>query len=84
MNARDMRTSQLLHCLIIYLNRRLYAWVEVYNLASQKFCERYTQRLQSNSGPEKESLLIEMNNILSVFTGNVVTDRNFIEHRSMI
>jgi len=39
-----MRTSQLLHCLIIYLNRRLYAWVEVYNLASQKLCERLHMR----------------------------------------
>jgi len=79
-----MLTSQLLHCFIIYLNRRLYAWVEVYNLAYQKICERYTQRLQNNSDSEKESLLIVINNILSVFTGNVVTDRNFIEHRSMI
>lgn len=84
MNARDMRTSQLLHFLIIYLNRRFYAWVEVYNLASQKLCECYMQRLQSDSGSEKESLLIGMNNILSVFTGNVVTVHNLIAHRSTI
>lgn len=43
----------------------------------------YTQRLQNSSGPEQESLLNEMNNILTVVTGNEVTDLNFIEHRSI-
>ena len=33
---------------------------------------------------QKKCLLIEMNNILSVFNGNTVTEHNFIEHRSMI